>query len=83
MLYCILFDNHEQAVSLHAELKNQGFHSAIAPTPRSLTVCCGVCLMIRPEEYTGVKQYVTSHGSVYKSICEYDHDFNPKRDHYT
>lgn len=79
----ILFENHEQAVKLKQELREAGCRATIAPTPREVTLCCGVSLMIKPEDYPAVEQYLAEHPeAVYKAVHEVSLQFDPKRDHY-
>lgn len=46
MEYYILFSNHDNGMRLHRALKSRGFKAVIAPTPRSLSKCCGISLKI-------------------------------------
>jgi hypothetical protein len=80
--YYILFDSHEQAVKLHGQLKAAGLHSAISPTPRQASVCCGVSLMVREGEMERVKTYLENHSCVYKSVERVEQEFNAHRDVY-
>ena len=78
----ILFENHEQAVSLHRELKEAGFTAVIAPTPRALSLCCGVAVMIKDEEGGAVGSYLREHRCVYKRYEKLEQNFNARNDHY-
>lgn len=80
--YYILFDSHEQAVQLHSQLRTAGLTSAIAPTPRAITVCCGVALLIREEDIAAVRAYLDTHSCVYRSVESIEQTFNPRRDSY-
>ncbi|MCI2058680.1 MAG: DUF3343 domain-containing protein [Oscillibacter sp.] len=80
--YYILFDNHEQAVRLHGQLRMGGLGSVIAPTPRSVSVCCGVSLMISEEEIGAVRTFLSHHACVYRSVERVEQEFNPRRDAY-
>lgn len=45
----VLFPNHHEGLRLYRELQARGIACTIAPTPRAVSTCCGVSLMIRPE----------------------------------
>lgn len=78
----ILFDNHEQAVKLHRELRDAGFAVTIAPTPRALSVCCGVAVMVDERDGEAVQNYLLSHDCAYRSIEKLEQEFNSRNDHY-
>lgn len=78
----ILFDNHEQAVKLHRELRGAGFAVTIAPTPRALSVCCGVAVMVDGRDGESVQNYLLSHDCCYRSFEKLEQEFNPRNDHY-
>ena len=78
----ILFENHEQAVFLYRELKEAGFGAVIAPTPRALSLCCGVAVMIKDEEGEAVGSYLREHGCIYKRYEKLEQSFNAHNDHY-
>ena len=60
---------------MHRDLQNAGIDSVIAPTPRSASLCCGVCLRIKKEDFQENK-------AVYREIKEIQENLNPKRDAY-
>jgi hypothetical protein len=80
--YYILFDSHEQAVRLREELKAAGLRTAISPTPRAASVCCGVSLMVKESEIEQVRAYLAGHSCVYKSVVRVEQDLNARRDVY-
>lgn len=80
--YYILFDSHEQAVKLHGQLKEAGLETAIAPTPRQVSVCCGVSLLVRENEMKSVSAYLAEHSCVYRSVERIEQELNPRRDVY-
>ena len=80
--YYILLDNHEQAIKMHRDLQNAGIDSVIAPTPRSASLCCGVCLRIKKEDYQNLERYLQENKAVYREIKEIQENLNPKRDAY-
>jgi len=80
--YYILFDNHEQAVRLHRELKGAGWKVVIAPTPREASICCGVSVMVQEQDIEEVQAYLREHQSVYKELHRVEQEFNSRRDLY-
>lgn len=80
--YYILFESHEQAVRLHGELRAAGIRTAISPTPRAITVCCGVSLLVDEAEMESVRTYLNSHDCTYKSVEKIEQEFNAHRDKY-
>ena len=53
--YYILFDNHTDAMAMYRAIKDSSHYAQISPTPRELSVCCGVSLLIKEEDiYRGV-----------------------------
>ncbi len=54
--YYILFKNHTDGTAMYHALRAAGLSAQIAPTPRQLSVCCGVSLIIQPEEIPAIKK---------------------------
>ncbi len=54
--YYILFKNHTDGTAMYHALKSSGLKAQIAPTPRQLSVCCGVSLIIQPEEIPKIRK---------------------------
>ena len=51
MQHYVIFPNHDNGMRLYQELKKQGTSAVISPTPRTVSKCCGISLMI--EERCG------------------------------
>ncbi|MDU3828412.1 MAG: DUF3343 domain-containing protein, partial [Peptostreptococcus sp.] len=45
-VYYVLFNNHTNGLKLHKVLRSKGLTATISPTPRSLSKCCGVSLIV-------------------------------------
>lgn len=67
---------------MHRDLQNAGIDSVIAPTPRSASLCCGVCLRIMKEDFQNLEHYLQKNKAVYREIKEIQENLNPKRDAY-
>jgi len=78
----ILFPNHDNAMRLYQLLKKVGVKARISPTPRSLSKCCGVSLMIDKADVATIMQIVEEEKVEIEEIAEIEQDFNPKRDKY-
>lgn len=78
----VLFPNHDNAMRLYKELKALGVRATIAPTPRVLSTCCGVSLLVRGEDVDMIKACVKEHGIEVLKIEAIEKDINPVRDKY-
>ena len=68
--YYILFQNHTDATAMYRSLKGKGMYAQISPTPRELSVCCGVSLLVHGEDVDRIKEILTSNLSKDISIKE-------------
>ncbi len=82
MNYYILFKNHTDSTAMYSALKKQGFNARISPTPRELSVCCGVSLLILEEEVEAIKGFVSSANLSYIKIEGLNNTFNNTRGRY-
>lgn len=73
--YYILFKNHTDGTAMYHALKSAGLSAQIAPTPRQLSVCCGVSLIINPEEIPQIKELAESQNLQYIKIEGVDNPF--------
>ena len=80
--YYVTFDSHEQAIELHEDLRANGFKSVIAPTPRAISKCCGVCVMVGEAEIEGVRKHIDENVCPHRSIECVEQKFDAKRDRY-
>ena len=80
--YYILFDSHEQAMKLYNELNKAGIRLIVSPTPRSLSICCGVSLRLTDDKYEQVSAFLKSNSCEYKKVCKIEQEFNTQRDVY-
>lgn len=80
--YYILFDNHEDAIILKKQLRKADIDVRISPTPRVLSVCCGVSLMFHDESFKAISDYIKNNNCTYQSIQCVEQEFNGERDKY-
>ena len=50
MQHYVIFPNHDNGMRLYQELKKQGISAVISPTPRTVSKCCGISLMIEEKD---------------------------------
>lgn len=82
MQHYVIFPNHDNGMRLYQELKKQGIQATISPTPRAVSKCCGIALMIRKEDIPAIEKCVEEKGIEILRITEIAKDVNPKRDRY-
>lgn len=80
--YYVLFNNHDNGIRLHVELKKMGVHATIAPTPRALSTCCGISLLINENDITKVEEILENSNIEINRIEKIERDINPNRDRY-
>ena len=51
----VLFPNHQEGLRLYRELQAQCIACTLVPTPRAVSRCCGVALMVSPQSVERVK----------------------------
>ena len=78
----VLFPNHDNSMRLYRELKAIGVGAVIAPTPRQVSVCCGVSLMVEEEDLETIENVVKEKGIEILKIAAVERDVNPHRDRY-
>ena len=78
----VLFPNHDNAMRLYNELKKAGVRAVIAPTPRSLSKCCGVSLMVEEKDLDTIRACIDVLQIEIWEIAAIEKDLNPKRDRY-
>ncbi len=78
----VLFPNHDNAMRLYRELRKLGVRAAIAPTPRALSKCCGVSLLIQEEDLETIRECIKTNEVEIWGIEAIEKDVNPNRDRY-
>lgn len=56
--YYILFPSHTEGIKLEAALKQEKIKYTIVPTPRELSVSCGISIMYNKEDEEKIKNLV-------------------------
>ena len=82
--YFIIFDTYEDAMAMHDSLDDSQIVNKISPAPLDLVegVCCGVSLMIMPDDKEKLDLFLNSTKLKYEKIVKAERNLNPKRDRY-
>lgn len=80
--YYVLFNNHEDGLKLHKILRQKGLKAQISPTPRSLSHCCGISLIVDNDELDEVREAISESGIDVLGLESVKTDINPNRDRY-
>lgn len=82
--YYIIFDTYEEAMAMHDDLDRVCITNKISPAPLDLVsgVCCGVSLMIYPEDKEVIDKYLKETNLKYMKFVKAERTFKPKRDRY-
>ncbi|MZQ76245.1 MAG: DUF3343 domain-containing protein [Peptoclostridium sp.] len=60
----VLFPSHMHGLSLEKKLKENGIKYAISPTPRELSSCCGISIMISSADVEDVERILSENPSI-------------------
>lgn len=80
--YYVLFDNHTDAMEMYRAIKATSSYAQISPTPRELSVCCGVSLLVKEEDVSFIEELARDQQLRYISINGLDNEFNSGRHRY-
>ncbi|WAW14008.1 DUF3343 domain-containing protein [Peptostreptococcus equinus] len=80
--FYILFDNHQNGLKLYKLLRDNSLKATISPTPRSLSKCCGISLIVAEEELNQVEKVIIENEIDIIGIESIIKDINPNRDRY-
>lgn len=76
----ILFENHSEGLEMFSYLKGLKLPVRISPTPRALSVCCGMSILIDGKDIDKVREAVESSNIKYMKLESVERQINPKRD---
>jgi len=60
--YYVLFPSHTEGMKLCSILGKNGIRHTIVPTPRELSVSCGISIMFEPEDSITIERLVEENG---------------------
>jgi len=81
-VYYVLFNNHTNGLKLHKILRSKGLTATISPTPRSLSKCCGISLIVDEKELDQVRVEISENDIEILAIESIEKDVNNNRDIY-
>lgn len=80
--YYILFDNHTDGLAMYGAVKDAGMRARISPTPRELSVCCGISLLIEEADVEAIKNLASEKNLNYIKIEGLNNTFDNTRHKY-
>ena len=80
--YYVLFYNHTDGMALYEYLRNRSHQVRIAPVPREASSCCGMSLLVNPEDIGKVRVAIDESEIKIDHIAELENQIDPKRDRY-
>lgn len=66
----ILFPNHTEGLRLSSILRNCGINYAISPTPRTLSLGCGISLVVNEEDLDIIEGIISDTGVVIERMAK-------------
>ncbi|QEK11280.1 DUF3343 domain-containing protein [Crassaminicella thermophila] len=60
----VLFPSHTDGLALEKVLKSNNMKYTIVPTPRDLSKCCGISILINPDDTKQVEQLLKKHSDI-------------------
>ncbi len=66
----ILFPNHTEGLRLSSILRNRGINYAISPTPRTLSVGCGISLIVNEEDQDMIEGIISDTGVMIEKMAK-------------
>lgn len=67
---------------MYHAIKAAGMYAQISPTPRELSVCCGISLLIHEEDVEAIRKLAEEQHLDHIGIEGLDNEFNNQRHRY-
>lgn len=80
--YYVLFHNHTTGLELHEKLRERGIAAVISPTPRSLSRCCGISLLVKEEDIDEIRAIVKEFDLDILDIASLENSYDKFRDRF-
>lgn len=80
--YYVLFKNHTDAMQMYRGLTQASVFARISPTPRELSVSCGVALLVNGEDVETIKKLAEENNWAYLMISGLNNTFDNTRHKY-
>lgn len=82
-VFYVLVNSSTEGMALYTRLRDAGCHVRVAPAPRGAQACCGMSIMVRPEDMPEVCRALDADPSmVFDRVIERKNTINPHRDKY-
>jgi hypothetical protein len=78
----ILFHDHTTGMELYNRLKEKGINTTIAPTPRSISKCCGISLLVKERDLDMIRCFIAENNIDILDIASIQNDRDIYRDKY-
>ena len=79
--FYILVESSTAGMALYTALRAQGCKVRISPVPRGLQACCGVSLLVNPEDMPAVREALELPGfPPHEGVVELENQIDPHRD---
>ncbi len=78
----MLFSNHTDGLAMYQAIKAAGLRANISPTPRELSVCCGIALLLAPGDVEAIKALAAEKKLAYIGIEMLSNTFDNTRHKY-
>lgn len=60
--YYILFPSHTEGIKMEELLKSKKIKYTIVPTPREISLCCGISIMYNKQDEEKIKELIDCNG---------------------
>ncbi|MBQ6621572.1 MAG: DUF3343 domain-containing protein [Mogibacterium sp.] len=80
--YYVLFNIHTDGLAMYRAVRAAGLYAQISPTPRELSVCCGISLLIKEEDVDAIKKLAEEQQLDYIGIEGLNNTFDNQRHQY-
>lgn len=79
--FYLLVNSTTEGMALYRGLREQGCRVRVAPVPRDVTACCGVSVMVEPDDMPAVRAALAADPSLpCKDVVELKGAIDPGRD---
>ena len=82
-VFYLLVNSSTEGMALFTRLREAGCAVRVAPAPRGATTCCGMSVLVNPEDMPAVRAALEANPTwEYDRVVELVNDINPHRDRY-
>ena len=82
-VFYVLVNSSTEGMALFMRLREAGCKVRVAPAPRGATTCCGMSILVNPEDMPDVRAALAANPVLtYDRVVELPNEINPHRDRY-